>query len=145
MTDSEACFQQTVHHLSALFLFCTLSLFQFRWTIFNQLAFVVQARPFWFAVWNVDDSPIVEHVAPAPRWKRLAQPSGSAYFDLRATAHVGSKFFLSSSDLKSKSVGNNSIIFLPSSMIGVRQYAQLTLQGSLCLHVFSELSYQPRS
>lgn len=36
-------------------------------------------------------------------------------------------------------------MFLPSSMIGVRQYAQLTLQGSLCTVVFSELSYQPRS
>ena len=36
-------------------------------------------------------------------------------------------------------------MFLPSSMMGDRQYAQLTLQGSLCLVVFSELSYQPRS
>lgn len=36
-------------------------------------------------------------------------------------------------------------MFLPSSMIGVRQYAQLTLQGSLCTQVFSELSYHPRS
>ena len=62
-----------------------------------------------------------------------------------ADAHVGSKFFLSSSDLKSMSVGNKRIIFLPSSMIGVRQYAQLTLHGSLCTQVFSELSYQPRS
>ena len=56
-----------------------------------------------------------------------------------------SKFFLSSGDLKSIKVGNSSIIFLPSSMIGVRQYAQLTLHGSLCTVVLSELSYQPRS
>ena len=60
-------------------------------------------------------------------------------------AYVGSKFFRSSSDLKSIKVGNNSIIFLPSSIIGVRQYAQLTLHGNLCTVVFSELSYHPRS
>ena len=35
--------------------------------------------------------------------------------------HVGSKFFLSSSDLKSMRVGNNKIMFRPSSMMGVRQ------------------------
>lgn len=55
------------------------------------------------------------------------------------------KFFLSSGDLKLIKVGNSNIIFLPSSMIGVRQYAQLTLHGSLCTVVFSELSYQPKS
>ena len=60
-------------------------------------------------------------------------------------AYVDSKFFLSSSFLKSIKVGKSKIIFLPSSMIGVRQYPQLTLQGSLCTHVFSEDSYQPRS
>lgn len=74
-----------------------------------------------------------------------AQPKSPACCDLGATTYVGSKFFLSSSDLKFISVGNKSIMFLPSSIIGVRQNAQLTLQGSLCLHVFSELSYQPRS
>ena len=35
--------------------------------------------------------------------------------------HLGSKFFLSSGDLKLIRVGNSKIIFLPSSMIGVRQ------------------------
>ncbi len=60
-------------------------------------------------------------------------------------AHVGSKFFLSSGDLKLIKVGNSKIMFLPSSMIGVRQYAQLTLHGSLWTVVFSELSYQPKS
>ena len=82
MTNSGACFQHTSHYISGLFVFCTLSLFQFRWTISNQLAFVIQARPLWFAIWNIDDSPIVEHVAPGARWKRLAQPGRSAYYDL---------------------------------------------------------------
>lgn len=36
-------------------------------------------------------------------------------------------------------------MFLPSSMMGVLQYAQDTLQGSLWTQVFSEDSYQPRS
>ena len=60
-------------------------------------------------------------------------------------AHLISKFFLSSGDLKSINVGNSKIIFLPSSIIGVRQYAQLTLHGNLCTVVFSELSYHPKS
>ena len=60
-------------------------------------------------------------------------------------ARLMSKFFLSSGDLKSIKVGNSKIIFLPSSIIGVRQYAQLTLHGNLCTVVFSELSYHPRS
>ena len=33
----------------------------------------------------------------------------------------------------------------PSSMIGERQYEQVILQGSLCLVVFSPLSYHTRS
>lgn len=60
-------------------------------------------------------------------------------------AYDGSKFFLSSSFLKSMRVGKSKIMFLPSSIIGVRQYAQLTLHGSLCTHVLSDDSYQPRS
>lgn len=56
-----------------------------------------------------------------------------------------SKFLRSAGSLKSINVGKSKIMFLPSSMIGVRQYAQLTLQGSLWTQVFSELSYQPRS
>lgn len=43
------------------------------------------------------------------------------------------------------SEGNSKIIFLPSSMIGDLQYPQVTLHGSLCLVVFSELSYHTRS
>lgn len=56
-----------------------------------------------------------------------------------------SKFLRSSGVLKSIKVGNNKIMFLPSSMMGVLQYAQLTLHGSLWTQVFSELSYHPRS
>ena len=56
-----------------------------------------------------------------------------------------SKFLRSSGFLKFMRVGKRRIMFRPSSMIGVRQYEQLTLQGSLWTVVFSELSYQPRS
>ena len=60
-------------------------------------------------------------------------------------SYLMSKFFLSSGDLKLMSVGKSRIMLRPSSMMGVRQYAQLTLQGSLWTQVFSEDSYQPRS
>jgi hypothetical protein len=59
-------------------------------------------------------------------------------------ADVGSNFFLSSCDLKLIKVGNKRIILRPSSMIGVRQYEQVILQGSLCSTTFSLLSYHTR-
>ena len=70
-------------------------------------------------------------------------------YDIRkpkqGTTCLISKFLRSSGFLKFIKVGNSRIMFRPSSMIGVRQYAQLTLQGNVWTQVFSELSYQPKS
>lgn len=59
--------------------------------------------------------------------------------------YIAAKFFLSSSFLNLISVGYNKTLFLPSSIIGARQYAHVTLHGNLCLVVFSWLSYHTRS
>ena len=151
----------SIFSLLALWLFVLLLLpllmFQFLRWILHKLARIVNACPFWLAIVNVQDTAWIEHVTAATQRQRLRGALGPACAEVElieiwrdkleraeGAAHLTSKFFLSSS-LNSSNVGNSRIIFLPSSIMGVRQYAQLTLQGSLCTHVLLLLSYQPKS
>lgn len=55
------------------------------------------------------------------------------------------KFIWSSVVLRWIKLGNSRIMFLPSSMIGLWQYEQRTLHGSLCSTLLSVGSYHSRS
>lgn len=89
----------------------------FRWII-NQLTLFVDPWPLRLAVIDIDDATSVEHMAAI-----IMTISSLLWLIWKDAdnAHLGSKFFLSSGDLKLIRVGNSKIIFLPSSMIGVRQ------------------------
>lgn len=112
------------------------------WTIFNEVALTAQSGPFWLTILDVDNALAIEHVAAVKNYESVPRLIDEVD---NTKAYVGAKLFFSFSLLNLIKVGKSKIMFRPSSMIGVLQYAQLTLQGNLCVVVFSELSYQPKS
>lgn len=64
---------------------------------------------------------------------------------MKVGAHLGLNRSLSSWFSKSIRLGNNKIMFRPSSMIGLWQNEQRILQGSLCSMDFSVGSYHSKS
>ena len=110
------------------------------WAVLDKIAGVVETRPLGQTIRNVHDTLAIEHVASEHVVRMMIE-------NMRCDkiAYLGLKLALSSSVLRWTKLGKSKIMFLPSSMMGLWQKEQRTLQGSLCSIDFSLGSYHSRS
>lgn len=108
--------------------------------VLNQVASVVETRPLGKTIGNVHDTLAVEHVASGYDVRMMIKETKR-----QKIAYLGLKLALSSSFLRWTKLGKSRIMFLPSSIMGLWQKEQRTLQGSLCSIDFSLGSYHSRS